>query len=305
MTESDALRIFNLQAGCSAEEVRAAYLDLVKVWHPDRFQSDGRLTARAERELRDINEAYALLQASGSRSRLSSNGSTPGAQRQTPEPEPSFTTTPRPSDASGTRSQPSFGKSVAMGIGLGLVVTVVATAVVLMTRQPAPAAGQTTNEVPLARNPTSGSRAAGERLPPIASQSAFEGPQPESGTEILAPQRSGGGSIVVSNGSRRDAVIALGTTTGFERAVYVRAGEQITVANVASGTYRVQMMLGRGWTGNRFTRDLAYQELEQPVQFVERTQENTTEYTKLTVSLQAAVAGMRGIRQTRPFRVTK
>ena len=120
---------------------------------------------------------------------------------------------------------------------------------------------------------------------------------------MLAAHRSGGGSLVVGNGSRRDAVIALAAETGHERAVYVRAGEQITVANVAAGTYRVQMMVGRDWATDHFTRDVAYQELEQPIQFAEKSDGNSTEYTKLTVQLQQTIAGMRGIRATRPFRL--
>jgi hypothetical protein len=305
MTESDALRILNLQAGCSAEQARQAYLDLVKVWHPDRFRSDERLTARAERELRDINEAYAVLQASGGRSRQSGTAKPPGAEWQPPEPDPPFAARPSSTDAGVTQSHPSLARSIVMGVGLGLVVTGVLTVMLLVTRdrQGSPAVAETT-AAPLPRSSTNGSQATAERLPPIASRNALEAPRPDSGTEMLQPQRSGGGSLVVSNASRRDAVIALETPTGYERAVYVRAGEQVTLGNVATGTYRVQMMVGQNWISGRFTRDIAYQELDEPITFAESSDGRTTEYTKLTVSLQPVATG-EGMRPARPFRITQ
>ena len=306
MTESDALRTLNLQAGCSAEQARQAYLDLVKVWHPDRFRSDERLTARAERELQDINEAYAVLQASGGRSRQSGTANPPGAEWQPPEPDPPFEARPRTTGAAVTQSHPSLVRSIVMGLGLGLVVTAVVTVMLLITRdrQRSPAVAETA-AAPLPRSSTNGSRATAERLPPIASRDSLETPRPASGTEMLQPQRSGGGSLVVSNASLRDAVIALETPTGYERAVYVRAGEQVTLANIAVGTYRVQMMVGQNWISGRFTREIAYQELDQPVDFVENSDGRTTEYTKLTVSLQPVAAGVSGIRPARPFRITQ
>jgi curved DNA-binding protein CbpA len=42
-------------------ELRAAYLDLVQVWHPDRFEGNARLREKAERKLQEINAAYAAI----------------------------------------------------------------------------------------------------------------------------------------------------------------------------------------------------------------------------------------------------
>jgi hypothetical protein len=42
-------------------ELRAAYLDLVQVWHPDRFEHNERLRRKAERKLQEINAAYAAI----------------------------------------------------------------------------------------------------------------------------------------------------------------------------------------------------------------------------------------------------
>ena len=62
MTEREALRLLHLDKDCSNDQLRRAYRDLVKVWHPDRFQSDAELRIKAERTLQSINVAYALLQ---------------------------------------------------------------------------------------------------------------------------------------------------------------------------------------------------------------------------------------------------
>jgi hypothetical protein len=51
-----------LEPGASAEEIKAAYLDLVKVWHPDRYQNESaRLRDKAEQKLKSINQAYERL----------------------------------------------------------------------------------------------------------------------------------------------------------------------------------------------------------------------------------------------------
>lgn len=55
--------LLGLQRGASRQEVRQAYRDLAKVWHPDRFPNDPRLQRKAQDELKRINEAYAKLQS--------------------------------------------------------------------------------------------------------------------------------------------------------------------------------------------------------------------------------------------------
>ncbi len=48
------------------EEVRAAYLDLVKIWHPDRYQNEpDRLRRKAEEKLKEIVDAYETIRSGG------------------------------------------------------------------------------------------------------------------------------------------------------------------------------------------------------------------------------------------------
>ena len=56
-----ALRILGLPAGSSAEDIRMAWLDLARVWHPDRFPNDERLRKKADNKLGEVNEAYDAL----------------------------------------------------------------------------------------------------------------------------------------------------------------------------------------------------------------------------------------------------
>jgi DnaJ domain len=59
----EALDVLGLAPGATAVEVKDAYRDLVKVWHPDRFGTDVRLRQKAEDKLKRINRAYTVLQA--------------------------------------------------------------------------------------------------------------------------------------------------------------------------------------------------------------------------------------------------
>jgi hypothetical protein len=59
----EALDVLALRPGATSVEIKEAYRDLVKVWHPDRFGSDARLRRKAEDKLKEINKAYRVLQS--------------------------------------------------------------------------------------------------------------------------------------------------------------------------------------------------------------------------------------------------
>ena len=62
MTPSDRLyELLGVCPGASRQELKAAYRDLTKVWHPDRFAHDPRLQKKAEEKLKEINKAYEEL----------------------------------------------------------------------------------------------------------------------------------------------------------------------------------------------------------------------------------------------------
>ena len=54
-------RLLEVEPGASTDEIRQAYRDQTKVWHPDRFSNDTRLQQKAEERIRQINSAYRRL----------------------------------------------------------------------------------------------------------------------------------------------------------------------------------------------------------------------------------------------------
>lgn len=53
--------ILGLNPGASEEEIKEAYKDLIKVWHPDRFSDNERLKEKANEKLKEIILAYKNL----------------------------------------------------------------------------------------------------------------------------------------------------------------------------------------------------------------------------------------------------
>jgi len=64
MSDTECFQALGVAPHASWEEVRRAYKDLVRVWHPDRFESDPQLREKAEQQLQKINEAYFALKSS-------------------------------------------------------------------------------------------------------------------------------------------------------------------------------------------------------------------------------------------------
>lgn len=56
--------VLDVTPTAGADEIRTAYFDLVKVWHPDRYLGESaRLRGKAEEKLKQINLAYEKLRA--------------------------------------------------------------------------------------------------------------------------------------------------------------------------------------------------------------------------------------------------
>ncbi|HEX7318211.1 MAG TPA: J domain-containing protein [Pyrinomonadaceae bacterium] len=58
---SNAYELLGVAPGTTGRELKQAYHDMAKVWHPDRFSHDPRLQQKAQEKLKEINEAYELL----------------------------------------------------------------------------------------------------------------------------------------------------------------------------------------------------------------------------------------------------
>jgi hypothetical protein len=96
----DAYRVLEIAPGSTKDATREARNILAKVWHPDRHQGDDKVRVRADAKLKEINEAYALIERAGFPKKLESNSEPP---RPTPGPEPS--SSPRPTNAQSNGEQ--------------------------------------------------------------------------------------------------------------------------------------------------------------------------------------------------------
>src|SRR5215467_1723368 len=61
------LEVLGLKPGASFEETKKSYRELLMVWHPDRFPSDGPLYAKAIEKVKELNAAYEFLTEHGFR----------------------------------------------------------------------------------------------------------------------------------------------------------------------------------------------------------------------------------------------
>ena len=62
----DALNALDLEMDATEAQIRNAYRLLVKVWHPDRFQTDQKLKEAAETKVKEVNSAYDFLTSAAS-----------------------------------------------------------------------------------------------------------------------------------------------------------------------------------------------------------------------------------------------
>jgi DnaJ domain len=58
---ASAYAVLGLKRGCTPLEVKKAYKQLVRRWHPDRFAADPAGQAEATAQLRQINHAFRLV----------------------------------------------------------------------------------------------------------------------------------------------------------------------------------------------------------------------------------------------------
>ena len=66
MTLTEAYRLLELDRAASDDAVHAAWRDLTKVWHPDRFAHDAELQRKAQEKLKAINQAFETIRDSRS-----------------------------------------------------------------------------------------------------------------------------------------------------------------------------------------------------------------------------------------------
>jgi len=78
MNRIDALRTLGLEEDASENEIKLAYRELAQILHPDKYVGNRKLAARAEEQLKRVNEAYGFLRRNAA-SRSAQAGSTSSA----------------------------------------------------------------------------------------------------------------------------------------------------------------------------------------------------------------------------------
>src|SRR6266511_1247986 len=128
-------RVLELGPSATLEQVKQAYRELVKVWHPDRFTNDAKLQRKAQERLKEINIAYETLEqflASGApppRGRPTSSQAADDTGKQNRRRDESERQQGNTTHPPGPPPQPSKPKESPAGIVwiiLGLAVLVVA-----------------------------------------------------------------------------------------------------------------------------------------------------------------------------------
>lgn len=100
-------RALELEPGASLEQVKQAWRELVKVWHPDRFPNDVKLQRKAQERLKEINLAYEQLQEYLTSGTLPpQNHTSRSSSAQTPQ----WTPPPQSETDAATKTKPSAGR---------------------------------------------------------------------------------------------------------------------------------------------------------------------------------------------------
>ena len=119
-------RILEIEPGASLEEIKRAYREMARVWHPDRFSSDVRLQNKAQEKLKRINLAYERICGRGAHEPqrpVRSNAVPPQATQQHPSPPPtSVPRTPKPSWFWGRAGRPSRVLVIPLALGAILII---------------------------------------------------------------------------------------------------------------------------------------------------------------------------------------
>ena len=264
MTEREALRLLHLDENCSRDQLRRAYLDMVKVWHPDRFQTDDKLKAKAERTLQSINDAYALLQA---RTVSSETAAAADVEQEHPSGHArkeyrarAAAVSPQPIPTGPTRHL-----VVAAAVGTILGVVFAGLAIARWNRALEPAEIGVPDDVAASAEPRDVELRAAPRR--SAARPRVEAPRPESGHDLLSARGRGAGQVSARNATTWDAAVILDGPAG-TRGFFLRRGEQVTLLDIAPGSYDLRVMFGAAWTGRTFTQGAGFFQREEPVRIV-------------------------------------
>jgi DnaJ-like protein len=258
---AECCKILGIAPDAGANEIRQAYLDLVQVWHPDRFQG-GRLKRQVQERLQGINRAYADLTA---------------------DPDP----TPPSQPASPGLDQMAISwlrtagpwRSALLAGGLLTVALVLFTLAYFVAKRGAGASGRVDHQNPqqalsgnagTAVESTAGPPDQSTARPGVAAprpaapskrsrrvepQPDNEAPsQPPTGELDRASAPLGAGKLTILNPTALDAfarVVPQSGGSGAVRAIYIRAAESYSISDLPAGRFLVYVDFGSDWLARK------------------------------------------------------
>lgn len=138
---SNCHEVLGVCEGASAQELKTAYRDLAKVWHPDRFAHDPRLQQKAQEKLKEINEAYEQLTSGKTGFRKQKSGE---PQTHTAQHAPQHTPQHTPQHVSPTRAS---WRLAVLPAAVFTIVLLISGALLIAGREPSPPQQQPAPEV--------------------------------------------------------------------------------------------------------------------------------------------------------------
>jgi hypothetical protein len=233
LSRADCLRALGVDSDASWEGIQQAYKDLVRVWHPDRFQADPQLQQRAEQQLQRINEAYFALRSSHI---LGGRQPEPAPQPKPAGPGPSVIDQPFPRSGGDRFAWNLLFRWPVKAVWLGLICMALLVIGSLLGRT------LRLSAVRAAADEWSG-RARGDVAPReqaghVDTSTVAPG-RPENGSELLRARMSGGSRLWISNPASQDAVAKLvdADTASPVRVIYIQAKNKVCIRHIAPGRY--------------------------------------------------------------------
>jgi hypothetical protein len=131
---------------------------------------------------------------------------------------------------------------------------------------------------------------------PIFESRQSSADSPTTGTDLIQPRGvKGRGTLKVTNGTNRDAVVKLsaGKPKKMVRLVYIRANSEFTLEDIGVGKYLLKFTLGFDWNSSerKFTREKQYLKFDDLLIYAETKTKGGIEWEVFEVTLHTVFDG--------------